>query len=35
LSERGFDAHALQGGFDAWREAGLTLEAKEAPVGAR
>jgi hypothetical protein len=34
LGERGFDAHPLSGGFDAWRDAGMTLEAKRQPVGA-
>jgi len=28
LTERGFDAHPLYGGFQAWRDAGLTVQAK-------
>ena len=26
LRERGFDAHPLAGGFEAWRDAGMTLQ---------
>ncbi|HUG52552.1 MAG TPA: rhodanese-like domain-containing protein [Vicinamibacteria bacterium] len=35
LAERGFDAHPLRGGFDAWRRAGLTVQAKARPRGRR
>jgi len=35
LAEKGFDAHPLRGGFDAWRNAGLTVQAKERPVERR
>jgi rhodanese-related sulfurtransferase len=29
LREHGYQAWALEGGFDAWREAGLPLESKQ------
>jgi len=29
--ERGLDAYALEGGFDAWRRAGRPLEPKPGP----
>jgi rhodanese-related sulfurtransferase len=27
LAERGFDAHPLAGGFEAWQDAGMTVQA--------
>jgi len=31
LAERGFDAHPLAGGLEAWRDAGMTLQAEPPP----
>jgi hypothetical protein len=29
LNALGYDAYALQGGFDAWQEAGMPVETKQ------